>query len=219
MNRKCPKCGLINYITVQTCIRCGARPGESENIPSKRSFLKSAIAKRAAVCLAVIVLVFLGFYASLVFSAKSLSPAEAATVEAAIRLLEEKGFADEVFLLRRLVVFRGNDNWLNASVEKENAYAATNFPFEIVTLYPDFFTYPVDEIERAAILLHEAKHLQGKDEKEAFEYVWKNRRRLGWTSDTHSNSVIWRETRKLTKEYLPSMFVCDFNDFGDCTES
>ena len=80
-------------------------------------------------------------------------------------VLKEKGFTDEAFLLEHVAVFRGNDNWLNASVEKESAYAATNFPFEIVTIYPDFFKYPKDDIERAAILLHESKHLEGKDEK------------------------------------------------------
>ena len=30
--------------------------------------------------------------------------------------------------------------------------------------------------------------------------------------------VFWRETRKLTKEYAPILFVCDFNEFDDCTE-
>lgn len=218
MNRKCPRCGLINYLTAQTCIRCGALIDESENISSNRGFSKSSIVKRIAICIAVLVVVVTGFYASLAWSANGLTPDERQTVEAAIRLLEQKGFADEVFLLRRLVVFRANDNWLNASVEKENAYAATNFPFEIITVYPDFFVYPIDDTERAAILLHEAKHLQGKDEKEAYEYVWRNRKRLAWTRDAYSKSVIWRENRKQTKEHLPSLFVCDFNDYGDCTE-
>ena len=115
-------------------------------------------------------------------------------------------------------MFRSNDNWLNASIEKENAYAATNFPFEIITLYPDFFSYPLDDTERAAILLHEAKHLQGKDEKEAYEFVWKNRKKLGWVSEKYRNSVILTAVRKQTKELSPNLFVCDINPFGDCTE-
>jgi hypothetical protein len=217
MNKKCPQCGLINYPTAQSCIRCGRGFGESENIPSNRSFLKSSLMRRAVVCVLVIMAVVVGFYSSLLLSADALSTDERERVEAAIRILDEKGFSEEVFLLRHLAAFRANDNWLNASVEKENAYAATNFPFEIVTIYPDFFTYPADDTERAAILLHEAKHLQGKDEKDAFEFVWRNRRQLGWTAEAYSHSVIWRETRKLTREYLPSMFVCDFNDSGDCT--
>lgn len=218
MNKRCSRCDLINYATERLCARCGGILGESENISSNRGFHKSVIAKRASVCIAVLLAALLGFYTSLVLSADKLAVEEAAQIEIAIHLLEQKGFNDEAFLLRHLAVFRANDNWLNASVEKENAYAATNFPFEIVTVYPDFFQYTADDIERAAILLHESKHLQGKDEKDAYEFVWKNRERLGWTLEKYSRSIIWRETRKLTKEHSPSLFVCDFNDYGDCTE-
>ena len=218
MNKRCQKCHLINYATAQVCGRCGEPLGESENISSNGGFNKSVVARRASVCVVVLIAVLLGFYTSLVLSADRLGPGEAAHVQAAIDILEQKGFSDEVFLLRRLAVFRANDNWLNASIEKENAYAATNFPFEIVTLYPDFFRYTVDDVERAAILLHEAKHLQGKDEREAYEFVWSNRHRLGWTADSYSHSVIWRETRKLTKEYSPSLFVCKLREYADCTD-
>ena len=218
MNKKCLHCGLINYRTAQNCSRCGSGLGESENISPNRGFLKSPLAKRGSVCLLVLFVSLLGFYASLVLSADSLTHEQHREVQEAIRHLERRGFTTEVLLLKYFTVFRANDNWLNASVEKENAYAATNFPFEIVTLYPDFFTYSKDGVERAAILLHEAKHLQGKDEKEAYEFVWKNRRQLGWTSEAYRDSMIWRETRKLTREYVPDSFVCDFNDYGDCTE-
>lgn len=218
MNKKCSECGLINYLTARDCVRCGSCLGETENISPNRGFLKSSFAKRCGICVLVLAAVLLGFYGSLVLSADSLTRNQAKVVEAAIAHLQQRGFSQEVFLLRRMTAFRANDNWLNASVEKENAYAATNFPFEIITIYPDFFTYPVDDVERAAILLHESKHLQGKDEKEAYEFVWKNRRRLDWTSDAYRDSVIWRETRKLTKEYSPSLFVCDFKDYGDCTD-
>jgi len=218
MNRKCCQCGLANYQTAQNCIRCGSGLGESENISSNRSFLNSALVRRAAICLLVILATVAGFYATLVVFADPIDRDERRTVEAAIAHLERSGFTHEAFLLRHVAVFRSNDNWLNASVEKENAYAATNFPFEIVTLYPDFFRFPVDDTERAAILLHEAQHLQGSDEKEAYEFVWRNRARIGWISDPYSKSVIWRETRKLTKEYIPEMFVCDGPVLGDCTE-
>ena len=218
MNPKCPNCGLVNYSHARNCVRCGSGLDESENIASKARFSKSSIAKRVSVCLAVLVATVASFYISLVFSADALTSEEMQRIRGGIRILEEKGFTDEAQLLRHVAVFRANDNWLNASVEKENAYAATNFPFEIVTIYPDFFKFSTDEVERAAILLHEAKHLQGKDEKEAYEFVWKNRKRLGWTSDRYSRSPIWRETRKLTKEYSPILFVCDFNEYNDCTE-
>lgn len=154
----------------------------------------------------------------MIFTSKPLSYDEKQTVNKAIAILDEKGFSSEVFKLNYLTSYRANDHWLNASVEKESAYAATNFPFEIMTIYPDFFQYPADDIERAAILLHEAKHLEGKDEKEAYKFVWENRAKIGWTKQIYGNSIVWRSVRKLTKEYAPELFVCEFNEFGDCTE-
>ncbi len=155
----------------------------------------------------------------MIFTSKPLSFDEKQTVKNAIKVLDEKGFSNEVFLLNYLTSFRSNDHWLNASVEKESAYAATNFPFEIMTIYPDFFQLSIDDTERAAILLHEAKHLEGKDETEAYKFVWENRKKLGWTKETHGNSQVWQSVRKLTKEYSPELFVCEFNAFGDCTEN
>src|SRR4030095_6280696 len=120
---------------------------------------------------------------SLLFTSKPLNYDEKAKIKNAIKILDASGFSSEVFLLSYLTSFRANDNWLNASTKEENAYAATNFPFEIMTVYSDFFQYPSDDIERAAILLHEAQHLKGSDEKEAYEFVWKNRKQLGWTKE------------------------------------
>jgi hypothetical protein len=218
MNRKCCQCGLANYKTAQNCIRCGSILGESENISSNQLFLNSALTRRIAVCLLVILATVAGFYATLIVTADPLDRDQRRTVDAAIAHLERSGFTREAFLLRRLTVFRSNDNWLNASVEKESAYAATNFPFEIITLYPDFFRFSVDDTERAAILLHEAQHLKGSDEQEAYEFVWRKKARIGWNSDPYIKSVIWRETRKQTKEYMPEIFVCDHKPYGDCTE-
>jgi hypothetical protein len=87
-----------------------------------------------------------------------------------------------------------------------------------VTLYPDFFTKPADATERAAILLHEANHLQGKEEKEAYEFVWKNRGRLGWTMDRYHDSPNWHAVKKQTAEYSPLLFMCTERPGGDCTE-
>jgi len=170
-------------------------------------------------------LVFLGvclgaiglFYASLIFTASPLTGDEKAEVDAAIVLLEKHGFINEAFLLRDLAVFRNSDNWLNASVAKENAFAATNYPFAIITLYPDFFAYPEDDIERAAILLHEARHLKGYGEEDAYEFVWRNRKYLGWTEDKYGASVVWQNIRKQTREMAPNLFVCSFDPQGDCT--
>ena len=154
----------------------------------------------------------------MVFSASSLSYEQKITVRRAIMILDEKGFSSEALMLKRVAVFRSNDNWFNASVVKESAYAATNFPFEIITLYPDYFAYTADDMERAAILLHEARHLKGADEKESYEFVWRNRKKLGWISESYSNSAVWSQVQKQTREYVPNLFVCDTNPFGDCTE-
>lgn len=220
MNKKCPQCGLINFGTAENCIRCRANLSsikiskDGEGISAR----KPKLLKRLGVLIFAVIFAISGFYLSLIFSAEKLSYEQKQIVQNSILTLAGKGFSDEVFLLNHLTAFRKTDNWLNASVEKENAYAATNFPFEIMTLYPDFFSYPVDDTERAAILLHEAQHLKGADEKEAYKFLWENRKKLGWTKVKYANSVIWRNVRKQTKEHLPEMFMCDVNEYGDCTE-
>ena len=87
-----------------------------------------------------------------------------------------------------------------------------------MTVYPEFFTVTMDDTERAAILLHEAQHLKGADEKEAYEFVWRNRKQLGWTKQAYRNSMIWRSVRQQTKEFAPNLFVCEWTEYGDCTE-
>lgn len=174
------------------------------------------IIRRSVICVLVCIIVLAGFYLSLIASAKSVSYEDKKAVTRAINLLREKGFSEEVFLLEHLAVFRSSDNWLNASVEKENAYAATNFPFEILTLYPDFFAYPTDDTERAAILLHEAKHLAGKDEHDAYEFVWKHRAQLGWTVDKYETSPVWQGVKKQTRDNAPQLFACDSINGTDC---
>lgn len=221
MKKLCPNCRLANFPHSEECVRCRFRLLEVSTISAdqtENSLLKSKFFRRAAICAAVCVLTLLGFYLSMLFTSSSLKYDEKKQIQNAVRLLNEKGFANEVFLLKYLTNFRGNDNWLNASTRLENAYAATNFPFEIMTVYPDFFTFTADDTERAAILLHEAQHLKGADEKEAYEYVWRNRKKLGWTKETHGTSIIWLNVRRQTKEYAPNLFVCAWNEAGDCTE-
>lgn len=218
MNTKCSNCGLVNFPHASICARCHTALDAPTSVDRPRSKPHSRIAARVMVCIAVCVAALLGFYLSLIASASPLSIEEKSTVRAAIRVLKEKGFTEDIFLLDHIAVFRADDNWLNASVPKENAYAATNFPFEIVTLYPDFFTYPVDDVERAAILLHEARHLRGKDEKDAYEFVWRRRKQLGWIEERYSESPVWRNVRKQTREYVPELFNCDSDPAGDCDE-
>ncbi len=220
MNKKCPNCQLVNFNDAPECKRCQLNLIEVSSISEnkEKSVSKSKILRRAIICAAVCLAVLCGFYLSLLFTSKPLSGDEKKSIYRAIEVLDEKGFSREVFLLNYLTSYRADDNWLNASVLKENAYAATNFPFEIMTVYPDFFMYPVDDTERAAILLHEAQHLKGADEREAYQFVWKNRKKLGWTKEKYETSIIWQNIRRQTREYAPVLFVCNLNEFSDCTE-
>lgn len=221
MKKKCPNCRLINFADADACKRCLFELVEvstCEPPEAKKSFVGPKLLLRAGGLLTAVLIAVGGFYLTLLVSAKRLSYDEQKTVERAVAVVAERGFARDAFLLRYVTAYRATDNWLNSSVEKENAYAATNFPFEIMTVYPDFFQYPVDDTERAAILLHEAQHLKGADEKEAYAFVWQNRRQLGWTKDKYAGSIIWRHVRKQTREIAPELFTCPTNDFADCTE-
>lgn len=221
MKKQCPNCKLVNFPHLEECARCRFNLFEVSSIADKHSEKGSAILpilRRAAVCAAVCLLALLGFYLSMIFTSDSLTYEEKAKITNAVKILDEKGFSREVFLLDYLTNYRSNDNWLNASTRFENAYAATNFPFEVMTIYPDFFAYTNDDTERAAILLHEAQHLKGADEKEAYEFVWRNRKKLGWTREKYGNSTIWRNVRQQTKESAPNLFVCSSAEYSDCTE-
>ena len=221
MNKKCPQCHLINFFEAETCRRCQfdliniSVPHTTVENTQPSMFAK--ILRRAVICFAVCVFSILGFYLSLIFTSSPLAPADSVKINQAISILEEKGFSKEVFYLRYLTRYRSNDNWLNASTRDENAYAATNFPFELITIYPEFFTVPQDDTERAMILLHEAQHLRGADEKTAYEFVWRNRQRLGWTKETHGYSKVFLNVKKQTKEFAPNLFQCDWNMENDCT--
>lgn len=216
MSNKCIECGLVNFAGAHECGRCGHALSYAA-FPVKRR-RRGTLLVRAFICLCVCFAAVLSFYLSLLSSADPLDIDQKATVRRGASVLREQGFGKEAFLLANVTVYRSNDNWLNASVAKENAYAATNFPFEIMTLYPDFFTYPKDDIERAAILLHEAKHLEGKDEHDAYAYVWTNRSRLGWTRENFLHSPIWENVRRQTREMAPELFTCPDREFADCTE-
>ena len=221
MNKKCQNCDLNNFHTAENCARCHFVLSEitiESDETVNRKPLRRRILRRVIVCLAVCLFTVFGFYISLIVSADRLSYQQQATVNSAVEILDRQGFSDEVFYLRYFTAFRASDHWLNASVVKEAAYAATNYPFEIMTIYPDFFTYTTDDVERAAILLHEAKHLQGGDEKQAYKFVWENRKKLGWTKERYEWSMIWINVRKQTKEYAPNLFICKYQEFNDCTE-
>lgn len=164
-----------------------------------------------------IVLALIAFYLSLLTTSLPLERHERATVDRAINILAEKGYEEEVFLLRHTVSFRGTDHWLNNFVPKENAYASTNFPFQIITLYADFYTKAVDDTERAMVLLHEARHLMGENENQAYSYVWRNRAKLGWTLQSHGTTESYVTIELQTRETAPELFNCPARPWEDCT--
>ena len=139
------------------------------------------------------------------------------TVERAIVVLKQKGFARRAFVLRYVTSFRRTDSWWNTYVGHQDAYAATNFPFEVVTLYPEFFEVSVDDNERAVLLLHETYHLFGSGEEAALEGVWRNKQKLDWSAETYGKSKIWKDTRDLTMNKVPTLFQCGPGGHSDCT--
>lgn len=165
------------------------------------------------------VLALVAFHLSLVATSTPLTTEERAAVERAIALLEKKGFQTEAFVLRNTATFSTTDNWLNRATEKEKAFAATNFPFQIITTYPDFYQRASDDTERAMILLHEARHMMAANEAEAHRYVWSHRRQLGWTQQTHGSTETFITVEQQTRAELPEMFKCSNRNWNDCTET
>ena len=165
-------------------------------------------------------LVALGvFYSSLIATSQPITAEQYAEVNDAIELLEARGFDREVFLLRTTAHFRRSDNWFNNAMLKADSYAATNFPFQIVTLYPDFYSKTTDDVERAMVLLHEAKHLESEDENGAYAFVWQNRERLGWTQLSHGTTPTYVTISEQTRENAPELFICKDRVWNDCTET
>ena len=162
----------------------------------------------------IIVIAFL----SLLITSDGLTYEQERAVNEAIVVVERGGFEREATVLRNIVFYRSSDNWWNKHVGHQNAYAATNFPFAVVTLYPAFFKFPVDDTERAAILLHESHHVFGSDERTALQRVWLDKRRLGWTAQRYSRTRVWRNTKEWTNGAIPVLFQCGDDQRSDCVE-
>ncbi|MEQ1762915.1 MAG: M48 family metalloprotease [Pyrinomonadaceae bacterium] len=107
---------------------------------------------------------------------------------------------------------------MNGLTEKENAYASTNFPFQLVTIYSDFYTKAADDTERAMVLMHEARHLMGENENQAYAYVWRHRKQLGWSIKTHGATESYVTIEQQTREMAPELFNCPEKPWEDCTE-
>jgi hypothetical protein len=221
--QKCIQCGLVNVGEDEHCRRCGGSLAEARDLqagalepapatkPPGRSLLRRIMWVVSATLIVLVV-----WYFSLLISSDPLQPEQHLKVDVAIGLLELRGFSHEAFVLRHATQFRSTDNWWNRYIGHRDAYAATNFPFEIVTLYPEFFNTPVDDCERSAVLLHEARHLLGDGEEAALRSTWMAKQRLGWTAERYKQTRVWDATERLTKEEFPYMFQCGPDGQSDC---
>jgi len=223
MNQKCLQCGLVNFANDENCRRCGAAlsPGSAIDEGSvadagEGKGKKRSLAQRLLWVLGMTLLILFVGYMSLLITSDDLGFDRRQTVAKAIAVLEQKGFTKQAFVLDHLVKYRKTDNWWNRYLGHRDAYAATNFPFEIVTLYPEFFDTAVDDTERAAILLHESYHLFGSGEEAALEGAWREKQRLGWTADKYSQTKVWNNTRELTTSSVPKLFQCGTDGHSDC---
>lgn len=215
--RKCLRCGLVNSGDDETCRRCGdtlseqvatvERPGRRPRLIHRLMLIVGA----TSVILTII-------YASLLVSSDGLKPDQQRAVDTAIQVLVNTQFNREVFALKHLAHFRSTDNWWNKYIGHRDAYAATNFPFEVITLYPEFFSNTSDDNERAAVLLHEAQHLLGAGEERALKEVWLNKYRIRWSEDIYGQSRVWSNTRDLTRSMVPELFTCGADKNSDCAK-
>lgn len=220
---KCRQCGLMNFGGAEQCRRCdtplfnqnqlaASEPGE-EKPQTKKKIIKSVLRIFALAGFVIFL-----WYASLIGTSEPVVFDQKKIVDNAISVLERQGFDDEVFVLRHLVRYRATDNWLNRKAGHDNAFASTNFPFEVVTLYPAFFEQTKDDVERAAVLLHEAYHLFGHGELAAVEGTWRSKKKLGWTKELYSNTPVWTSAKESTQELAPQLLQCGPDHNADCTE-
>ena len=205
---RCPHCGIANFADGGACRRCGEFLVAPRRTIAAMPVYEPGALRRIAAMAGAVALVMFVWWASLFATSEGLDPEQRLTVYRAVDLLEQRGFRKEVFALRNVARFRSTDNWWNIHNGHDQAYAATNFPFEIVTVYPWFFEVPKDDVERAVILLHEAQHLMGADEETALRRVWALKDRLGWTAETYGRSKVWRNTHEWTQGSAPDLFTC-----------
>jgi hypothetical protein len=191
----------------------GGHEASGEVEPGRRT-----LGKRLAWIAGMSLTLLLIYYISLRLTSDTPSFEQRQAISKAVALIEAKGFSNEAFLLRALASFRTTDNWWNIQTGHKEAYAATNFPFEIITVYPEFFDVATDDTERAAILLHEAEHMMGSGEEAALEAVWRQKKQLGWTGDRYSGTKVWKNTKELTQTYVSQLFVCGDEKRADCTQ-
>ena len=209
---------MVNWAEAAACKRCAAPFGGVRETRVEPSGGRRSLSKRLLFIAGMVGAFVLAAYVSLRATSVPVTFEQRQLVARAIEVLERKDFGRRAFVLRNLVSYRASDNWWNRYVGHTDAFAATNFPFEVVTLYPDFFTVPVDDTERAVVLLHESYHLMGAGEEKAFAEVWREKGKLGWTKNAYGHTQLWRSVRAYTERYAPQHFTCGKSGAEDCFE-
>lgn len=228
-SHRCSHCALVNFASAEVCKRCGeplphatAAPDDAAtdtlDLDDEQDAGRPTLIKRALVVLGLTSLLLVGCYISLLETSEPVTYEQKQLVHRAVALIEASGFDRDAFLLRRLANYRTSDNWWNRWLGHGEAYAATNFPFQVITLYPEFFQYATDDTERAVILLHEARHLSGSGEETAFRSVWRDKARLGWTKERYGQTRVWRNVNEFTQRYAPALFECGTDGQQDCLD-
>jgi hypothetical protein len=174
------------------------------------------VRRRLLWLLGVIVASIFVWSRSLLMTSEPIDSNQRQQVMQATRIIEHAGFSKELAMLRHVANYRATDNWWNLYLGHREAYAATNFPLGVVTLYPPFFNQAVDDTEQAVILLHEAQHLLGSGEDAALALVWREKRRLGWTAEKYEQTRVWKNTREWTEAAAPTLFRCGRDGHSDC---
>ena len=215
----CPHCKLYNELNEFQCRRCGKslnakRSNAANDDPNKFTFARTLL--RITLLAAFFMI---AWYASLLKTSAPLSAEHRQMVERAITILQQRGFTTEATLMRRFVTFRATDHWWNQHFGHPQAYAATNFPFEVMTLYPDFFNKTADDTERAVILLHEYYHLRGQGEETAYAETWRAKEKLGYTAVRYNKTRVWNNMRDDTLTYVPTLFTCGVSGQEDCVRA
>lgn len=180
--------------------------------------LKKRLVRSLLEIFAVVAFLLFLAYASLISTSDPITDEQREVVDRSIALIDQRGFGREAFFLRYLVRYRSTDNWWNRRVGHDTAFAATNFPFEVITLYAPFFDEPIDDVERSAVLLHEAHHLFGFGEEGASSRVWLAKDKLEWTRQKYHHTKVWSNVERYTAENAPDLFKCGPGGKSDCTE-
>jgi ribosomal protein L40E len=217
--RTCAQCGLVNFGEAETCRRCRTDLAETTAIVADVEASASHTRGARRTLLIVAATIGLSIFAwsrSLLLTSTPIDASQRLMVMHSIETLERAGFTKEVIMLRHFANYRATDNWWNSYLGHQQAYAATNFPLGVVTLYAPFFHVATDDTERAAILLHEAQHLLGAAEPAALELTWREKSRLGWTAEKYGETKVWKNTNEWTITEVPSLFQCGADGHGDC---